>query len=128
MLIGVWSCDLQVKGAGNLIDTLSEVAKGHKEPPFSRTYTFPRTIWSVTFAAEAPAGVAKWLPRETSLEAKKYRTLETTNGLSILAIKDSRIGLDSYKTFNLVESLVILARNYNQTVIFTIHQPRSDSV
>ena len=32
------------------------------------------------------------LPREMSLEAKKYRTLETMNELGILGIKDSRIG------------------------------------
>lgn len=32
------------------------------------------------------------LPREMSLEAKKYRTLETLNELGILGIKDARIG------------------------------------
>ena len=32
------------------------------------------------------------LPREMSLEAKKYRTLETMNELGILGIRDSRIG------------------------------------
>jgi ABC-type multidrug transport system ATPase subunit len=32
------------------------------------------------------------LPREMSLEAKKYRTLETMNELGILGIKDSKIG------------------------------------
>lgn len=32
------------------------------------------------------------LPREMSLEAKKYRTLETMHELGILSIKDSRIG------------------------------------
>ena len=32
------------------------------------------------------------LPREMSLEAKKYRTLETMNELGILGIKDARIG------------------------------------
>lgn len=104
------------------------------------------------------------LPREMSLEAKKYRTLETMNELGILGIKDSRIGdsgrrsisggekrrvsiacelvtspsilfldeptsgLDSYNAFNVVESLVTLARDYNRTVIFTIHQPRSNIV
>ena len=31
------------------------------------------------------------LPREMSLEAKKYRTLETMNELGILGIKDARI-------------------------------------
>jgi ABC-type multidrug transport system ATPase subunit len=37
-------------------------------------------------------------------------------------------GLDSYNAFNVVESLVSLARDYNRTVIFTIHQPRSNIV
>ena len=32
------------------------------------------------------------LPREMSIEAKQYRTLETMNELGILGIKDSRIG------------------------------------
>ncbi|KAJ7340767.1 hypothetical protein DFH08DRAFT_875203 [Mycena albidolilacea] len=104
------------------------------------------------------------LPRDMSLEAKKFRTLETMNELGILGIKDSRIGasghrsisggekrrvsiacelvtspsilfldeptsgLDSYNAFNVVESLVSLARDYNRTVIFTIHQPRSNIV
>ncbi|KAI0313645.1 hypothetical protein OF83DRAFT_1065122, partial [Amylostereum chailletii] len=104
------------------------------------------------------------LPRDMSLEAKKYRTLETMNELGILAIKDSRIGdsghrsisggekrrvsiacelvtspsilfldeptsgLDAYNAYNVVGSLVSLARDYNRTVIFTIHQPRSNIV
>ncbi|KAH8092680.1 hypothetical protein BXZ70DRAFT_453314 [Cristinia sonorae] len=104
------------------------------------------------------------LPREMSLEAKKYRTLETMNELGILGIKDSRIGssgrrsisggekrrvsiacelvtspsilfldeptsgLDAYNALSVVESLISLARNYNRTVIFTIHQPRSNIV
>ncbi|KAJ7081875.1 hypothetical protein B0H15DRAFT_890062 [Mycena belliarum] len=104
------------------------------------------------------------LPRDMSLEAKKFRTLETMNELGILGIKDSRIGasgqrsisggekrrvsiacelvtspsilfldeptsgLDAYNAFNVVESLVSLARDYNRTVIFTIHQPRSNIV
>jgi hypothetical protein len=32
------------------------------------------------------------LPREMSLEAKKFRTLETMNELGILEIKDTKIG------------------------------------
>ena len=32
------------------------------------------------------------LPREMSLEAKKFRTLETLHELGILGIKDARIG------------------------------------
>ncbi|KAF8268139.1 hypothetical protein EI94DRAFT_1212790 [Lactarius quietus] len=104
------------------------------------------------------------LPRDMSIEAKQYRTLETMEELGIIGIKDSRIGdsghrsisggekrrvsiacelvtspsilfldeptsgLDAYNAFNVVESLVALARNYNRTVVFTIHQPRSNIV
>ncbi|GJJ08367.1 hypothetical protein Clacol_002581 [Clathrus columnatus] len=113
------------------------------------------------------------LPREMSIEAKKYRTLETLNELGILGIKDSRIGdsgkrsisggekrrvsiacelvtspsilfldeptsgyteftlvlgLDSYNASNVIECLVTLARDYKRTVVFTIHQPRSNIV
>ncbi|OCH89695.1 hypothetical protein OBBRIDRAFT_756218 [Obba rivulosa] len=104
------------------------------------------------------------LPREMSLEAKKFRTLETMHELGILSIKDSRIGdsghrsisggekrrvsiacelvtspsilfldeptsgLDAYNALSVIDSLVSLARDYNRTVIFTIHQPRSNIV
>lgn len=37
-------------------------------------------------------------------------------------------GLDAYNAHNVVDSLVTLARNYNRTVVFTIHQPRSNIV
>ncbi|KAF8625236.1 hypothetical protein AX17_006902, partial [Amanita inopinata Kibby_2008] len=104
------------------------------------------------------------LPRDMSIEAKKFRTLETLNELGILGIRDMRIGdtghrsisggekrrvsiacelvtspsilfldeptsgLDAFNAYNVVDSLVSLARNYNRTVIFTIHQPRSNIV
>ncbi|SJX61788.1 related to ABC transporter protein [Sporisorium reilianum f. sp. reilianum] len=112
------------------------------------------------------------LPRDMSLEAKKFRTLETMQELGILGIKDSRIGgsgftaggskegrgisggekrrvsiacelvtspsilfcdeptsgLDAYNAFNVVQSLVTLAKTYKRTVIFSIHQPRSNIV
>ncbi|PWZ00557.1 hypothetical protein BCV70DRAFT_199829 [Testicularia cyperi] len=112
------------------------------------------------------------LPRDMSLEAKKFRTLETMQELGILGIKDSRIGgsgftaggskegrgisggekrrvsiacelvtspsilfcdeptsgLDAYNAYNVVQSLVTLAKTYKRTVIFSIHQPRSNIV
>jgi ABC-type multidrug transport system ATPase subunit len=37
-------------------------------------------------------------------------------------------GLDSYNAYNVVESLKDLAKTYNRTVIFTIHQPQSNIV
>ncbi|KAF9438938.1 hypothetical protein BGZ76_002937 [Entomortierella beljakovae] len=102
------------------------------------------------------------LPRDMSIDAKRYRVMETMSELGILGIKDMRIGatgqrsisggekrrvsiacelvtspsilfldeptsgLDSYNAFNVVECLVTLARNYNRTVVCTIHQPRSN--
>lgn len=44
----------------------------------------------------------------------------------MLTIDD--IGLDSYNAFNVIESLVQLSRTYKRTVVFTIHQPRSNIV
>lgn len=41
---------------------------------------------------------------------------------------DLPAGLDSYNAYNVVESLVQLARTYKRTVVFTIHQPRSNIV
>lgn len=39
-----------------------------------------------------------------------------------------RTGLDSYNAYNVIESLKTLAKEYNRTVIFTIHQPQSNIV
>lgn len=46
----------------------------------------------------------------------------------ILFLDEPTSGLDAYNAYNVVESLVTLARDYNRTVIFTIHQPRSNIV
>jgi len=35
-------------------------------------------------------------------------------------------GLDSYNAYNVIESLANLAKQYNRTVVFTIHQPQSN--
>jgi ABC-type multidrug transport system ATPase subunit len=37
-------------------------------------------------------------------------------------------GLDAYNAHNVVDSLASLAKNYKRTVVFTIHQPRSNIV
>jgi hypothetical protein len=36
--------------------------------------------------------------------------------------------LDAYNAYNVVECLVSLARDFNRTIVFTIHQPRSNIV
>ena len=41
---------------------------------------------------------------------------------------DDPTGLDAYNALSVVDSLVALARDYDRTVVFTIHQPRSNIV
>lgn len=53
---------------------------------------------------------------------------ELVTSPSILFLDEPTSGLDAFNAFNVVESLVNLARNYKRTVVFTIHQPRSNIV
>jgi ABC-type multidrug transport system ATPase subunit len=51
---------------------------------------------------------------------------ELVTSPGILFLDEPTSGLDAYNAYNVVESLVSLARNYGRTVIMTIHQPRSN--
>ncbi|KAK0500216.1 hypothetical protein EDD18DRAFT_1318341 [Armillaria luteobubalina] len=53
---------------------------------------------------------------------------ELVTSPSILFLDEPTSGLDAFNAFNVVDSLVSLAKDYNRTVIFTIHQPRSNIV
>ncbi|KAL9115386.1 MAG: hypothetical protein Q9227_000707 [Pyrenula ochraceoflavens] len=53
---------------------------------------------------------------------------ELVTSPSILFLDEPTSGLDAYNAFNVVECLVTLAKSYNRTVVFTIHQPRSNIV
>ncbi|KAG8851333.1 hypothetical protein FRB96_009398 [Tulasnella sp. 330] len=53
---------------------------------------------------------------------------ELVTSPSILFLDEPTSGLDAFNAFNVVESLVALAHDYNRTVVFTIHQPRSNIV
>jgi ABC-type multidrug transport system ATPase subunit len=53
---------------------------------------------------------------------------ELVTSPSILFLDEPTSGLDAYNAFNVVASLTALARNYRRTVVFTIHQPRSNIV
>src|SRR5260221_14062273 len=57
-------------------------------------------------------------------------SLQAVRSLPILSLLYDTVfaGLDAYNAYNVIESLVSLARNYNRTVVFTIHQPRSNIV
>ncbi|OAA55022.1 ABC transporter [Niveomyces insectorum RCEF 264] len=51
---------------------------------------------------------------------------ELVTSPSILFLDEPTSGLDAYNAYNVVDCLVTLARIYKRTVIFTIHQPRSN--
>lgn len=53
---------------------------------------------------------------------------ELVTSPSILFLDEPTSGLDAFNAFNVVECLVTLAKTYNRTIIFTIHQPRSNIV
>ncbi|KAF2192257.1 ATP-binding cassette sub-family G member 2 [Zopfia rhizophila CBS 207.26] len=53
---------------------------------------------------------------------------ELVTSPSILFLDEPTSGLDAFNAFNVVECLVSLVKNYNRTVVFTIHQPRSNIV
>lgn len=53
---------------------------------------------------------------------------ELVTSPSILFLDEPTSGLDAFNAYNVIECLVTLARNYKRTVIFTIHQPRSNIV
>ncbi|KAK3354314.1 hypothetical protein B0H65DRAFT_8042 [Neurospora tetraspora] len=53
---------------------------------------------------------------------------ELVTSPSILFLDEPTSGLDAYNAYNVVECLVTLAKTYKRTVIFTIHQPRSNIV
>ena len=53
---------------------------------------------------------------------------ELVTSPSILFLDEPTSGLDAFNAFNVVECLVTLAKTYNRTILFTIHQPRSNIV
>lgn len=53
---------------------------------------------------------------------------ELVTSPSILFLDEPTSGLDAFNAYNVIECLVTLAKTYKRTVIFTIHQPRSNIV
>ncbi|KAG7661595.1 ADP1 [[Candida] subhashii] len=53
---------------------------------------------------------------------------ELVTSPSILFLDEPTSGLDSYNARNVIDCLVKLSRDYGRTIVFTIHQPRSNIV
>lgn len=53
---------------------------------------------------------------------------ELVTSPSILFLDEPTSGLDAYNARNVVECLVKLSRDFERTIVFTIHQPRSNIV
>lgn len=53
---------------------------------------------------------------------------EMVTSPSILFLDEPTSGLDAYNARNVIDCLVKLSRDFNRTIIFTIHQPRSNIV
>lgn len=53
---------------------------------------------------------------------------ELVTSPSLLFLDEPTSGLDAYNAYNVVDCLVSLAKESNRTIVFTIHQPRSNIV
>lgn len=53
---------------------------------------------------------------------------ELVTSPSILFLDEPTSGLDAYNARNVIDCLVKLAKDFNRTIVFTIHQPRSNIV
>lgn len=53
---------------------------------------------------------------------------EMVTSPSMLFLDEPTSGLDAYNARNVIDCLVKLSRDFNRTIIFTIHQPRSNIV
>lgn len=53
---------------------------------------------------------------------------ELVTSPAILLLDEPTSGLDAFNAKNVVECLSVLAKTYNRTIVFTIHQPRSNIV
>lgn len=77
---------------------------------------------SIIGSAEGHRGISGGEKRRVGIAC------ELVTSPSILFLDEPTSGLDAYNAYNVVECLVNLVKTYNRTVIFTIHQPRSNIV
>lgn len=121
----------RTRGSENLVSTQSAI-----DPRLFLTHPLLRIHQVVAPSPEARSVVsqlpASWspLPRYCSSTNPRAVSCVLSSGGFPLELNQGCMmaGLDAFNAFNVIESLVSLARDYNRTVVFTIHQPRSNIV
>ncbi|KAI8848196.1 hypothetical protein BC829DRAFT_490218 [Chytridium lagenaria] len=99
-------------------DTLMDTLTVYETIMYSALLRLPRTMTRIGKAGSR--GISGGEKRRVSIAC------ELVTSPSILFLDEPTSGLDSYNAYNVIECLVSLARNYQRTVLFTIHQPRSN--
>lgn len=97
-------------------------------PIEAKKFRVQETMMELGISAIANRKIGKAGSRGISGGEKRRVSIacELVTSPSILFLDEPTSGLDSYNAYNVVESLVSLARQYQRTVITTIHQPRSN--
>ncbi|EME48982.1 ABC transporter-like protein [Dothistroma septosporum NZE10] len=102
--------------------TMSRAAKEQKVEDVERQLGIYNIRHQIVGSEETGRGISGGEKRRVGIAC------ELVTSPSILFLDEPTSGLDAYNAFNVVESLVTLVKSYNRTVVFTIHQPRSNIV
>ncbi|CAK4031470.1 ABC transporter [Lecanosticta acicola] len=101
---------------------MSRAAKEQKVEDVERQLGIYNIRHQIIGSEESGRGISGGEKRRVSIAC------ELVTSPSILFLDEPTSGLDAYNAFNVVECLVTLVKTYNRTVVFTIHQPRSNIV
>ena len=101
---------------------MSRIAKEQKVEDIERQLGIYRIRHQFIGSEEGGRGISGGEKRRVGIAC------ELVTSPSILFLDEPTSGLDAYNAFNVVECLVTLVKTYNRTVVFTIHQPRSNIV
>lgn len=101
---------------------MSRAAKEQKVEDVERQLGIYHIRHQIIGSEEAGRGISGGEKRRVGIAC------ELVTSPSILFLDEPTSGLDAYNAFNVVECLVTLVKTYNRTVVFTIHQPRSNIV
>lgn len=100
------------------MDINSKIAKVHEVLNELRIYHIKDRV----IGSDFKRGISGGEKRRVSIAC------ELVTSPSILFLDEPTSGLDAYNAKNVIDSLVKLAKDFNRTIVFTIHQPRSNIV